>query len=272
MKILKNEASLEFQFEFGKNWQQFIKGINENRIAEAEKSLQNMLSLRDLKGRRFLDIGSGSGLFSLAARRLGGSVYSFDYDPESVKCTRELKNRYFPEVVDWTIEKGSALNNEYLKKIGTYDIVYSWGVLHHTGEMWQALENIVPLINSGGKLFISIYNDQGWISDYWRNIKRAYNKNIVLKCLIIMIHMPYLLFGRFLARALTGRFKIDRGMSLWYDMKDWLGGYPFEVAKPEEISDYFRNKGFILEKLKTCGRRMGCNEFVFKKVCEEKQG
>ena len=72
------------RFEFGKNWSQFLSHLNDSRIAEAEQSLRNMLEVDDLCGKRFLDIGSGSGLFSLAARRLGASVYSFDYDPRSV--------------------------------------------------------------------------------------------------------------------------------------------------------------------------------------------
>lgn len=134
-EILRGE-----RFEFGKNWKRFLKLLNTERIAEAEKSLKSMLCVDTLQGRRFLDIGSGSGLFSLAARRLGATVYSFDYDPQAVACTDELRKRYFPQDSLWTVDQGSVLDQAYLQSLGQYDIVYSWGVLHHTGAMWTALE------------------------------------------------------------------------------------------------------------------------------------
>src|SRR6478672_3721344 len=91
------------RFEFGKNWKKFLSLLNEDKIKSAEQSLISYVG--DVKGKRFLDIGSGSGLFSLAARRLGAIVYSFDYDPQSVACTRELKQRYFPNDNNWNIEQ-----------------------------------------------------------------------------------------------------------------------------------------------------------------------
>lgn len=113
-----------------------------------------MLNLETLEDKTFLDIGSGSGLFSLAAVRLGArQIHSFDYDLQSVACSRELKRRYFPQKNDWSIEQGDVLDKDYLNSLGQWDIVYSWGVLHHTGNMWQALGNIVQLVKKGGNLF-----------------------------------------------------------------------------------------------------------------------
>src|SRR4051794_3248472 len=115
------------RFEFGRNWNRFLQTLNDERIALAEKSLQDSLGVRDLKGLSFLDVGSGSGLFSLAARRLGARVHSLDYDPHSVACTTELRRRYFPDDPNWRVEHGSALDPEYLRSLGTFTIVYSWG-------------------------------------------------------------------------------------------------------------------------------------------------
>ena len=121
------------RFEFGKNWTRFLKGLGDERIAIAQRSLVDFLGEERLDGKTFLDVGSGSGLFSLAARRLGANVRSFDFDPSSVACTRELKRRYFPNDPYWIVEEESILDRGFIDQLGTYDIVYSWGVLHHTG-------------------------------------------------------------------------------------------------------------------------------------------
>jgi len=129
------------RFEFGANWRSFLNELDEARIAEAERSLQLLIGRDRLDGSRFLDIGSGSGLSSLAARRLGAQVVSFDYDRQSVECTAMLRDQFFPNDPNWRVEHGSILNRDYLSSLGCFDIVYSWGVLHHTGAVREAIEN-----------------------------------------------------------------------------------------------------------------------------------
>ena len=255
------------RFKFGKNWRRYAGLIDEQRIRIAEQSLQSMLETEDLRGIQFLDVGSGSGLFSLAARRLGASVLSFDFDSEAVACTESLRDQYFPDDRNWRIQRGDILDQGFIESLDTYDIVYSWGVLHHTGAMRVALENIASVVKEDGYLFVAIYNDQGWLSSYWHTVKKIYNSNLFGCSLMTIIHAPYLFLLRRLVRAVLYRGDLPRGMDLWRDMVDWLGGFPFEVAKPEEIFKIFKHRGFRLQNLKTCGGRQGCNEFVFHRDC-----
>ncbi len=168
------EVAIGQRFEFGKNWQHFLRSLTPKRIGLAEDSLREMLGVPDLAGTSMLDVGSGSGLFSLAARRLGARVHSFDYDPYSVACTRSLREQFFPGDEQWTIEEGSALDADYMRSLGQYDLVYSWGVLHHTGAMWQALDNAVLPVAPGGRLFVAIYNTQYLWTPLHKVLKRSY--------------------------------------------------------------------------------------------------
>ena len=269
------EVAAGERFEFGKNWARFLKSLTEDQIVEAQRSLEHMLETGNLAGKSFLDIGSGSGLFSLAARRMNARVHSFDYDPQSVNCTLELRRKYFPKDVDWRVEEGSALDQDYLRRLGVFDVVYSWGVLHHTGKMWEALENAGDLVAPGGTLFIAIYNDQGTASLRWRKVKRLYNRlPRGLRFLVVVpsfavqnyahIIKDFLRLRPFKTLRAYGRNR--RGMSMWRDLIDWVGGYPFEFARPDEIFDFYRKRGFRLERLRTCRGTPGCNQFVFRKT------
>lgn len=275
-RLFEAEVLAGDRFEFGANWRRFLDRVDEAAIAEAVASLKAMLGVETLEGARFLDAGSGSGLFSLAARRLGARVVSFDFDPQSVACTATLRERYFAGDAGWTVTRGSVLDREFLERLGGFDVVYSWGVLHHTGRMWDALANVAPLVGPNGRLFVSIYNDQGIISRAWRAVKRAYNgcprplRPLVVAPSFVVIWAPKVARDALALdplRQWRGHGK-NRGMSAWHDVIDWVGGYPFEVARPEQIFEFFRERGFNLTRLKTHGRGHGCNEFVFERPAQ----
>ena len=256
------------RFEFGKNWQSFLDVLTSERIVVAEHSLQEMLQLPNLSGKTFLDVGSGSGLFSLAARRLGAKVYSFDYDPESVACTSALQSKFFPGDAEWIIRQGSILDPDFVKSLETYDIVYAWGVLHHTGNLWYALENALNLPEIGGQIFLGIYNDQGLRSKFWYKIKRCYCSGIFGKTVITGIFIPYCFIKAVTASILRRKnvfasYKKNRGMSIIHDWFDWLGGLPYEVASVERVTDFFLKHGFRLDKIRTTNGGLANNEYVF---------
>ncbi len=265
----------EERFGFGENWLRYLELIDDEKIRTAEQSLRDALAVESLHGLTFLDIGSGSGLFSLAARNLGAKVHSFDFDPNSVASTAELRRRYHRGDADWTVEQGSALDGDLLASLGTFDVVYSWGVLHHTGHMWDAIRNARGRVKPGGTLFIALYNDCGWESRMWVTLKRIYcalPKRLQPPYVVLTL-LPYEVRS-FFGHLVRGRFGewrrqwsdygAKRGMDRWRDAVDWVGGYPYEYASLDATREFLARLGMDLEWATEKNVGLGCLEFRFR--------
>lgn len=266
------------RFGFGENWKSFLALLDERRIVEAERSLERIIGKGNIAGKSFVDLGSGSGLFSLAARRLGAKVHSIDLDPSSVWCTETLRDRFYPGDEDWSVDQGSALDRDALLALGKFEIVYSWGVLHHSGEMWTALKNAFDLVAPGGVFMVAIYNDQGWKSHLWWLVKKLYNilpapldklfawmSGLTFNLLNIL---KYTLRAKPMVaiRPITHK-KSHRGMDFGHDLIDWYGGLPYECATYEALVNFAEASGLRHVR----GERatsLGCHEILFQKPLE----
>lgn len=223
------------EFSFGENWQQYLRGFNATKLAQAQESLVASFDGAELKDHTFLDVGCGSGAFSLAARRLGAKVTSVDVDPASIACAQRLRQGD----PSWTVIQASVLDPS--ARLPEAERVYAWGVLHHTGAMWQAVDRTLDLVAPGGLACIALYNRPTRLEVHIR-LKRLYNRmgkqgRRLLKYAYgsRLLARGLLLHGRNPIRHVRAYGETSRGMTFWRDVDDWLGGLPFEFTDSTEF-------------------------------------
>jgi 2-polyprenyl-3-methyl-5-hydroxy-6-metoxy-1,4-benzoquinol methylase len=266
------------RFAFGRNWRRYVESfLDDEKIARAQAQTSAFLGSGNLNGKRFLDVGCGSGLFSFVAHRLGAAeIISFDVDPDSVVATSRVFERA-GSPRNWQIMQGSILDREFLARLPRADVVYVWGVLHHTGAMWDALRNTAELIEPGGLLYLAIYNKQeyetarNWRGSYhWLRIKKVYHKGGAVVRFVLETWYKGKDIVRMLIRlknplAEIRRYSSWRGMSWSVDTSDWLGGLPYEFAGVDEVFNFcHRELGLELRNLRST-ISLGCNQFLFHK-------
>jgi 2-polyprenyl-6-hydroxyphenyl methylase/3-demethylubiquinone-9 3-methyltransferase len=263
-------ALMSERYDFGRNWASFIDtNFSAERRSIAKQRLLGFLKRRDLKNLSFLDIGSGSGLHSMAAYDAGAArIHSFDYDEVSVQTTARLKG-IAGAPSNWTVERGDVLDLNYLQNLGLWDIVYSWGVLHHTGAMWNAIDNAASRVASDGLFFIALYssNVASPSTEFWLDVKRRYNRADAggKRRMELWYLWRFGLDGNPLRLPLLIKQiyqkKKQRGMSYMTDVRDWLGGWPMEYANDQEVIDVMKKKhSFALVNIST---GEACTEFLF---------
>jgi 2-polyprenyl-6-hydroxyphenyl methylase/3-demethylubiquinone-9 3-methyltransferase len=263
------------RFEFGDNWLDFARDLSTSQIVEAEKSVRSLLGRDDLAGLSFVDVGSGSGLFSLAARRLGARVHSFDYDVNSVHCTQRLRDRYFPGDREWSVEWGSILDRDYTGKLGTFDIVYSWGVLHHTGALRAAIETASKLVAPAGLFAFSLYR-RTLMCSLWRLEKRWYARaspaaqRRARDIYTGLFRLNYLLRSRDF-KSYVANYQSKRGMNFDHDVHDWMGGYPYESIRAPEVDAVMQRLCFVRVHAMATPMTVGifgsgCAEYLYRRA------
>jgi len=232
-------------FSFGRNWQKFVeKNFSDERVAISRDHILDFLGVPDLKGKYFLDIGCGSGLHALAAVRSGAErVVGVDVDPFSVEASRKIREMS-GSPASWEVVRGSILDDAFVAGLAPADIVYSWGVLHHTGDLWKAVRNAASRVRLGGLFYIAIY-EKTETSGASIALKKEYNRASPLRKKAMELAYVYRHF--FADRSMKDRrdsirymknYRKTRGMEFWTDIRDWLGGWPYEPATPGEVTAF----------------------------------
>ncbi len=261
------------QFAFGQNWQRFLKFVNENRVRQAAMSLATFLGLKDLQDKSFVDIGCGSGLFSYAAFNLGAKrIVSFDSDALAVDCCSWFHKKA-NSPANWEIYQGSILDESFIRNLGRFDVVYAWGVLHHTGDLWESIGNSANLVQDHGFYYITVYNkvDRLLGSAFWRKIKKLYNSTPPLSQQIIKALFLIGYATRCCARLENPLNHIrsheaTRGMCWKSDLNDWLGGYPYDCAESGDVVNFVKSRHpeFSLANIKATSG-LANNWFLFRR-------
>lgn len=252
-------------FKFGENWASFSLQLQEEQIEIAMSSLESLFGKGTLIGKSFLDIGCGSGIFAIAAARLGAAtVLGLDADPVSISTSQANAEHWFQgESSRLSFQLLSALDTPKMESLGKFDIVYSWGVLHHTGNMSLALKNSARLVRDHGLLMIAIYN-RHWSSLPWKFIKWLYNRvGAFGQKIFIWILTPIILIAKFLV-TFKNPLKVRRGMDFMHNIIDWVGGYPYEYASVREMTETLQKLGFEMILVRPAKIPTACNEFVCK--------
>lgn len=270
-------------FAFGKNWLDYARAIDDARIGQAVSDLQHLSGERDLHGKSFLDVGCGSGIHALAALRMGAArVVATDIDPDSVSAARATIARFVSASTSATAVEFEVCSVFDMppETFGTFDIVYSWGVLHHTGDMHRAIGCAAALVAPNGQLLLALYKKTPFCG-MWRHIKRWYSRTTPTQQ--ARARKFYVLLKRIAAR-LRGRNFDDyvrdygerRGMDFYHDVHDWLGGYPYESISPDECHALLAHMQFSVarEFISTPSRYLrgllgsGCDEYAFRRTAE----
>lgn len=263
-------------FSFGKNWTDFLEKFDDKKIEAAKKYLIEFLGWEEkIKWKTVIDFGSGSGLMSLGyVMAWAKKVTSIDIDDASIACTEFLRKKYNISEDVWEIKKWSVLDSPFIESLGKFDIVYSWWVIHHSGDMWKGLENITSLVIEKWQLYVAIYNESKILlegtSPFWVKMKRFYSSSKLFRPFIKFFYTAYLITGLIafwknpISYIKNYRENALRGMDFFIDIEDWLGGYPYEYASYEKMVDFYTKKGFTFEKW-TRVRSIACNEFLFRK-------
>lgn len=267
----------ESHFAFGKNWAAYAEKITQAEIVEAERGLQRLLGER-LEGLRFLDIGCGSGLHALAALRLGArEVVAVDIDADSVATTQAVLSRWAP-AANFQVEQQSVFELTP-EKLGRFDVVYSWGVLHHTGDMRRAMRQAAALVGEGGRFAFALYR-RIWMDWFWRREKRwyahasAHAQARARAFYRLLFRLGLAVTGRSFERYVA-QYRSNRGMDFEHDVHDWLGGWPYESVSPAEVEQEMRALGFVPERVFARKGRLfgrdpgffgsGCDEYVYRR-------
>jgi len=254
-------------FSFGENWTSYLSHADASAFEGARADIITWLGEKGVSGKRILDLGSGSGIHSSCMHFLGArELVSVDLDPKSVSATRSLWERA-GRPASWTVVQGSALDRPFIESLGQFDIVYSWGVLHHTGAMWTAIENAAVAVASGGLFWITLYT-KGENYPVHHELKRRYNRASPLgKWFMLRREIVRRMYWRFRAyqNPFTWNHRVTRGMDVYHDLVDWLGGLPYEVASANEVVRWARQRGFILEQIEARGEG-GCSSYIFSRI------
>jgi ubiquinone/menaquinone biosynthesis C-methylase UbiE len=137
---------------FAPGSQEFFEAIERHRY-QLEPCIQHYARFQEWRQRRVLEVGCGVGTDLLQFARAGADVYGVDLSSRSV----ELAQRRF-ELYGMAGDIREADAEALPFRNATFDLVYSWGVIHHAPHPAQVVREISRILKPGGRICVMIYH------------------------------------------------------------------------------------------------------------------
>jgi SAM-dependent methyltransferase len=128
------------------------------------------MTREQIRGKRVLDAGCGQGRWSYGFIKLGATVRGIDTSVSAIKYANEHLKRTTPPARFCVL---NVLDERQLSKVfnnAEFDIIWCWGVLHHTGDPEKGFDNLVKLLKPGGTIHLYLYGKKSFVNKFWRRV------------------------------------------------------------------------------------------------------
>lgn len=212
-----------------------------------------------VKGKRVLDGGSGSGMVSVAFALMGADVTGVDITPKCVENGYKRAEHYgvkckFINESLVTLD----LSNEH------FDIIYSWGVLHHTEDARQSFFSLARHLREGGEIIVAVYLKTK-ISWFW-NFARIFYQNAptVFKTIFLNIGSVFLNIVDLFRKIIFNKERyMMRGTNNKEILNDWFGVPHRTFHSYNEVFKWFDENGLDCKLINPAtGRFKSTSNFV----------
>ncbi|HVL31162.1 MAG TPA: class I SAM-dependent methyltransferase [Solirubrobacteraceae bacterium] len=245
--LTASASAASIQSSFGSEWTQLE--YDTDRVWGQSLELRREIALReldceaaDLEGKLVLDAGCGAGLLSYLLWEMGARVVAADITTSVNAAQRYLRSRG-ADGVDFV--QADLLNPPF--RAGSFDIVFSGGVLHHNPDTRAALDAIAPLVAPGGQIYAWLYGPTPGLAHRVRTLVRK-----------VVVPLPPTAqrslmrvwtaqsIARQQLRRRTGRARPDDGVTYREKLVTLLDHYTPRYRwehTPEELSAWYRELG-----------------------------
>lgn len=220
------------------------------KIEKQIEFLNKLIGRDNIENKIVLDAGCGTGIAAISFKKLGANkVIGIDISKKSLLTAKKLAEEAGVKLKFIT---GDLLN---LPLKGNFDIIHSFGALHHTGDTKGAFANLINLLGENGQFYLALY---------WRT-RLTFLHQFIRKILRLLPESAWEPISKFITKFMVGKKKTQRGFDGYGEALDWLCVPHRDHYRPEEIKKWFKEYNMQSELLvKQTGRFKSTSNFVIR--------